>query len=151
MFGRNKIFGLTYDVFHTRQTARIADLNEQLQKSKTQAAAYLEKNRHQDQAILSAQREHSKLLTMIRKLQSENTRLQQDIRTMHDLKENGSLHGDRPQVESFTNEKGNSHLEEENRKLRQRIQTLEDAKTVSRKSMSLLEAIQVGVHVLCCP
>lgn len=70
---------------------------------------------------------------------------------MHDLKENGSLHGDRPQVQSLTNEKGNSHHDEENRKLRQRIQTLEEAKTVSRKSIGLLEAIQVGVPVLCCP
>jgi hypothetical protein len=67
---------------------------------------------------------------------------------MHDLKENGSLHGDRPQVQPLTNEKGNSHYDEENRKLRQRIQTLEDAKTVSRKSISLLEAIQVGVSRL---
>ncbi|KAI8583713.1 hypothetical protein K450DRAFT_222415 [Umbelopsis ramanniana AG] len=128
----------------SQMTARIADLNKQLQQSKTQATAYLEKNRHQDQAILSAQREHSKLLTTIRKLQSENTRLQQDIRTMHDLKENGSVHGDRPQVQSLTpDEKNHSHQDEENRKLRQCIQSLEEAKKVSTKSISLLEAIQI--------
>jgi hypothetical protein len=123
----------------------MADLNKQLQQSKTQAAAYLEKSRHQDQAILSAQREHSKLLTSIRKLESENSRLQQEIRTMHDLKENGRLHGDSLEVQTLVCEKDRpSHQDEENRQLRQRIQTLEDSKVASRKSIGLFEAIQVS-------
>ncbi|KAG2187571.1 hypothetical protein INT44_005260 [Umbelopsis vinacea] len=125
----------------SQMTARIADLNKQLQQSKAQATSYLQKNRLQDQAILSAQREHGKLLTTIRKLQSENTRLQQDIRTMHDLKDNG----DRPQSVTSYDEKNHPHQDEENRKLRQRIQSLEEAKKVSSKSITLLEALQVGL------
>jgi hypothetical protein len=66
---------------------------------------------------------------------------------MHDLKENGSLHGDHPQVQSLAYEKNTSHQDDENRKLRQYIQTLKEAKPVSKKSISLLEAIQVSVPI----
>jgi hypothetical protein len=127
------------------QTARIADLNKQLQRSKAQAASYIEKNRHQDHAILSAQRELGRLLTSIRKLESENTRLQQDVRIMHDLKENTQWEEKNHDVcDSVADEKkaANSH-EVENRTLRQQLKSLEEAKSRSSKTIGLIEAIQV--------
>ncbi|CAO3659278.1 unnamed protein product [Umbelopsis vinacea] len=129
----------------SQMTARIADLNKQLQRSKAQAASYIEKNRHQDQAILSAQRELGRLLTSIRKLESENTRLQQDVRIMHDLKESTQWEKKKHDVCDFVADEkkaANSH-EVENRTLRQQLKSLEEAKSRSSKNIGLIEAIQI--------
>ena len=117
------------------QTARIADLNKQLQQTKAQAAAYLEKNRHQDQAILSAQRELGRLLKTIRKLESENAQLQQEIRTIHDLNESDRLNTATSSPEKHSVKPRDIEEEGEKSKKAYRKQAI--------KSIGIIEAIQV--------
>ncbi|KAG2179183.1 hypothetical protein INT43_002033 [Umbelopsis isabellina] len=132
----------------SQMTARIADLNRQLQQCKEQAASYLEKNRHQDLAMLSAQRELTRFRATIRKLESENTKLQQDNHSLQDIVDACRLDKDEETLgirdQLLQQKQVTLDHEEENRKLHQQIQILEVRRNFpSNQPIGLQQALQI--------
>jgi hypothetical protein len=122
-------------------------LNKQLQQSKVHASSYLEKNRQQDQAILSAQRELGRLHTTIRKLETENCGLHQKIQNLKDIMESGRLDKEEETLSVRDQLLQQKQIaldhEEENRKLHHHIKTLEGSRSSAVVKIGLREAIQV--------
>jgi hypothetical protein len=123
-------------------------LNKQLQQCKEQAASYLEKNRHQDLAMLSAQRELNRFRTTIRKLESENTKLLQENHNLQNLVDSCRLDKDEETLgirdQLLQQKQVALDHEEENRKLHRHIQSLEVRRNFPiDQAIGLLQAIQV--------
>ncbi|KAM3582246.1 hypothetical protein VKS41_005677 [Umbelopsis sp. WA50703] len=138
----------------SQMTARIAELNKQLQQCKEQAASYLEKNRHQDLAMLSAQRELYRFRTTIRKLESENTKLLQENHNLQNLVDSCRLDKDEETLgirdQLLQQKQVALDHEEENRKLHRHIQSLEVRRNFPiDQAIGLLQAIQIpSVQIL---
>lgn len=108
----------------------------------------MEKNRHQDLAMLSAQRELTRFRATIRKLESENTRLQQDNHNLQNIADTCRLDKDEETLgirdQLLQQKQVMLDHEEENRKLHQRIKSLEVRRNLpSDQLIGLRQALQV--------